>query len=204
MTRGLVREVKSPVRLVHGLVCATGILILGNAGAILATRPANALPNYSAQTGLACGRCHVNPAGGGPRTAFGKAFAANGHKVPSNKKSHKAPAKPKKKTAISMSQVVATQKPDQWLASKVKGTDVFDSNGNKIGSVADILFDASGKIDAYVVRLDIISDMEAKNVAIAPSAFKMVLGKQSELQKLKLSMDEKQLKQAPKFTVSGP
>jgi hypothetical protein len=40
------------------------------------------LPAYAKQTGLACGRCHVSPAGGGPNTAFGKAFAANGHKVP--------------------------------------------------------------------------------------------------------------------------
>ena len=44
-------------------------------------RQAQALPKYAAQTGLPCGRCHVNPAGGGPRTKFGKAFAANGHKV---------------------------------------------------------------------------------------------------------------------------
>jgi hypothetical protein len=49
-------------------------------------RPATALQAYSQQTGLACGRCHVNPAGGGPNTAFGKAFAANGHKIPSKKK----------------------------------------------------------------------------------------------------------------------
>ena len=35
---------------------------------------------------LACGRCHVSPAGGGPRTAFGNAFAANGHKVPAKSK----------------------------------------------------------------------------------------------------------------------
>ena len=32
---------------------------------------------------LACGRCHVNAAGGGARTSFGNAFLANGHKVPS-------------------------------------------------------------------------------------------------------------------------
>jgi hypothetical protein len=45
--------------------------------------PADALPSYAQQTKLACGRCHVSAAGGGALTGFGKAFAANGHKVPS-------------------------------------------------------------------------------------------------------------------------
>ena len=45
-------------------------------------RTAHALPIYAQETGLPCGRCHVNPYGGGPRTAFGRAFAANGHRVP--------------------------------------------------------------------------------------------------------------------------
>ena len=52
------------------------------AGAWLAPRPANATAAYASQTKLSCGRCHVNAAGGGPTTAFGKAFAANGHKLP--------------------------------------------------------------------------------------------------------------------------
>jgi hypothetical protein len=43
------------------------------------------LPAYAASTGKACGACHVNPAGGGPRNAFGDAFAANGHKLPAKK-----------------------------------------------------------------------------------------------------------------------
>ena len=44
---------------------------------------------------------------------------------------------------------VSSQKPDQWLASKFKGTDVVGSDNEKIGDVSDILFDKSGKIDAY-------------------------------------------------------
>lgn len=63
-------------------------LALGAAGLVIGVlslaspRPADALPAYAQQTHLACGRCHVNPAGGGERTAFGKAFAANGHQLP--------------------------------------------------------------------------------------------------------------------------
>jgi len=43
---------------------------------------AQARPIYAQETGLPCGRCHVNPSGGGRRTAFGRAFAANGHRLP--------------------------------------------------------------------------------------------------------------------------
>lgn len=46
-----------------------------------ASTPAQALPAYAERTGLPCGQCHFNPEGGGPRTAFGKAFAANGHRL---------------------------------------------------------------------------------------------------------------------------
>ncbi len=35
---------------------------------------AEALPNYTTAIGEACGVCHVNPAGGGTRTALGEAF----------------------------------------------------------------------------------------------------------------------------------
>ena len=56
-------------------------------------RPANATASYAQQTGMACGRCHSNPAGGG-LTAFGKAFAANGHKLPSKTKASQEPVQP--------------------------------------------------------------------------------------------------------------
>jgi hypothetical protein len=54
--------------------------------AISVPRPAGALSSYAQQTGLSCGRCHTNPAGGGKLTAFGSDFAANDHKVPEKKK----------------------------------------------------------------------------------------------------------------------
>jgi hypothetical protein len=60
----------------------TAILVCG---AITIPKSATALPAYSSSTGKACGACHQNPAGGGPRNAFGTAFAANGHKLPGKK-----------------------------------------------------------------------------------------------------------------------
>jgi hypothetical protein len=67
---------------VYALAATGAVALIVGLAAFIVPRPAGALPSYGQQTGLACGRCHVSPAGGGARTAFGNAFAANGHKVP--------------------------------------------------------------------------------------------------------------------------
>jgi hypothetical protein len=67
------------------LAGAAGLALVASAIAAtssLAPRTAQARPIYAQRTGLACGQCHINPSGGGPRTAFGRAFAANGHRLP--------------------------------------------------------------------------------------------------------------------------
>ncbi len=48
---------------------------------VVAPREAAATPAYAQQTKLACGACHVNPAGGGKLTPSGMKFQANGHKL---------------------------------------------------------------------------------------------------------------------------
>ena len=63
---------------------AAAFLIAG-AAVTLSPRQTQATPAYAAQTGLPCGRCHTS-ATGGATTAFGKAFAANDHKLPEKKK----------------------------------------------------------------------------------------------------------------------
>ena len=83
MDRGQERELKPVPGLVFGLAGAVAAASITALAAFVAARPADALPAYAAQSKLACGRCHVSAAGGGALTAFGKAFAANGHKVPS-------------------------------------------------------------------------------------------------------------------------
>ncbi len=67
------------------LGAAVAALTVCGALMIVAPKPAAALPAYAAATGKPCGACHVNPAGGGPRNAYGEAFAANGHKLPGKK-----------------------------------------------------------------------------------------------------------------------
>ena len=57
-------------------------ILLGSTFTLLAPRPASATPQYAQQTGLACGRCHENPSGGGKLKAFGEKFKENDHKVP--------------------------------------------------------------------------------------------------------------------------
>src|SRR5262245_915679 len=98
-------------------------------------------------------------------------------------------------------QFVSTQKPDQMLASKFKGTDVVGAENEKIGDVSDILFDKTGKIEAYVISVGGFLGMGAKDVALAPASFQVVSGDKSknESDKLKLSMTKDQLKQAANF-----
>jgi hypothetical protein len=65
-------RIGAPILAVAGLLA---ILV------IAAPREAAAKPEFAGQTGLPCGQCHSNPAGGGKLKAFGEKFKANGNKV---------------------------------------------------------------------------------------------------------------------------
>lgn len=45
--------------------------------ALLPVSSADALPEYSAQTGEPCASCHISPSGGGPRGPRGQAWVAS-------------------------------------------------------------------------------------------------------------------------------
>jgi len=94
---------------------------------------------------------------------------------------------------------VASQKPDQWLASKFKGTDVLGADNQKVGDISDILFDKSGKIEAYVVSVGGVLGVGAKEVAMSPSSFQLVPGDSAGPQKLKTAMTKDQLTNAQAF-----
>jgi hypothetical protein len=70
--------IKSKSAVLTSAAAITAVLVSG----LASSKPATATPAYATQTKLACGRCHASPAGGGSLTDFGKAFAANGHKLP--------------------------------------------------------------------------------------------------------------------------
>jgi sporulation protein YlmC with PRC-barrel domain len=94
---------------------------------------------------------------------------------------------------------VSTQNPDQWLASKFKGTDVVGTDDKKIGDVSDILFDKEGKIEAFVISVGGFLGVGSKDVALAPTAFEVVKGKEGSSDKLKLAMSKDELKTAQNF-----
>ena len=101
--------------------------------------------------------------------------------------------------ASSKAAFVSSQQPDQWLASKFKGTEVLGSDGKKIGDINDLLFDKSGKIEAFVISVGGFLGVGSKDVAIAPDQFQVEKGSNGSSDKLKLSMTKDQLKQAQNF-----
>jgi hypothetical protein len=108
------------------------------------------------------------------------------------------------KTASDKPNIVPSQQPDQWLASTFRGTDVIGPNNKNIGSVSDILFDQSGRIEAYVMSVGGFLGVGAKDVAIAPSSFTIVPGNKGARVKLKLSDGVKQIKEARNFKPYRP
>jgi sporulation protein YlmC with PRC-barrel domain len=111
------------------------------------------------------------------------------------------PAATSPATTSGSAQFINSQKPDQFLASKFKGTDVIGADNEKIGDVSDILFDKNGKIEAFVVGVGGFLGIGSKDVALAPASFQVVPGDKSknESDKLRLSMTKDQLKQASNF-----
>ena len=99
---------------------------------------------------------------------------------------------------------VTKQTPDQWLASKFKGTDVIGADDKKIGDVSDILFDKDKKILAYIVGVGGFLGIGAKDVALDPASFQAVPGKDASDFKLRLSMTKDELKAAPAFEPYQP
>ena len=62
--------------------CTLGVAALVGAVMLVATpHEVSAKAEFTQQTGLPCGQCHSNPAGGGKLKAFGERFKANGNKV---------------------------------------------------------------------------------------------------------------------------
>jgi hypothetical protein len=69
--------------------CKLTVVILSGASVAImfaalafAPRPATAKPEFTAQTKLPCGDCHVSPGGGGPLKPLGQQFKDNGNKLP--------------------------------------------------------------------------------------------------------------------------
>lgn len=99
---------------------------------------------------------------------------------------------------------VTKQTSDQYLASKFKGTDVIGTDDKKIGDVSDVLFDKNQKVLAYIVGVGGFLGIGSKDVALDPTAFQMVPGKDASDFKLRLSMTKDELKNAATFEPYHP
>jgi sporulation protein YlmC with PRC-barrel domain len=99
---------------------------------------------------------------------------------------------------------VNAQSTDQWLSSKFIGTDVIGTDDKKIGDVSDVLLDQKGTVVAYVVGVGGFLGIGEKNVALAPTSFELVPGKDPSDVKLRLSMTKDQLQQAANFEPYKP
>lgn len=110
-----------------------------------------------------------------------------------------AQSTPSSSAMAGQAQFIASQKPDQLLATRFKGTSVLGADNEKIGDINDILFDKSGKIEAYIVSVGGFLGMGTKEVAMAPSSFETVPGDNGGAPKLKTSMTKDQLTNAQTF-----
>lgn len=131
------------------------LMITSAAGALLATAAWAQAPNQPSQPASPPAATPSSPPAATPSTPSGSTAAA-----PSG--------------TMGSASFVSTQKPDQWLASKFKGTDVVGSDDQKVGDVSDILFDKNGKIEAFIVSVGGFLGIGAKDVALPPSAFQVV------------------------------
>jgi len=135
--------------------------------------------------------------------AFAQTPPSSSSDTPAAKSESYSPPAAKSEDAGKMN-FVSSQKPDQWLASKFKGTDVLGSDGQSIGDVSDILFDKSGKVEAFIISVGGFLGVGAKEVALAPNSFDVVRGQNGAADKLKVSATKDQLKDAQNFARYEP
>jgi len=102
-------------------------------------------------------------------------------------------------SAAGKAEFIAKQSPDQHLASKFNGTNVIGTDDKKIGEVSDVLFDNEHKAVAFIIGVGGFLGIGQKDVAIAPSSFQTVAGKDATDLKLRLAMTKDELKAAPTF-----
>ena len=99
---------------------------------------------------------------------------------------------------------ITAQTPDQWLATKFKGTQVVGTDDSKIGNVEDILFDRTGSVKAVVVGVGGFLGIGSKQVAFPLPALQVIAGKDGAPDQLRLSMTKEQLASAPEFKPYEP
>jgi hypothetical protein len=104
----------------------------------------------------------------------------------------------------SMASIIDAQKPDEWLATKFRGSDVIGADGVKVGTVDDLLFERNGAIKAVVVGVGGFLGIGAKDVAVGFKEFQVIPGKDGGADQLKLAMTKEDLTAATEFKPYEP
>ena len=96
-----------------------------------------------------------------------------------------------------------------WV-SKLKGTAVFGTEGQKIGEIGDVLIDKMGHVKAYVVNVGGFLGIGAKQVALEPSTFEEMAATQARpdlptfFMQMKVPFTKDQVKQMASFRPFAP
>ena len=100
--------------------------------------------------------------------------------------------------SASASGVLATTiQPDQFRASKMIGSSVYDLHNRNIGSVKDLIVDKDGRVAMVVVDVGTFLGMGGKSVAIQLSDIK------ADNNRLTLDMTKEQLQQAKAYRLEN-
>lgn len=91
--------------------------------------------------------------------------------------------------------VIPAQAADQVRAEKLIGMNVYDTNGDKVGEVKDILFDANGQAVGVVLSVGGVLGLGAKQVGLQWSEVDI----QPEADVAKIQYNKDQLEAAPDF-----
>jgi sporulation protein YlmC with PRC-barrel domain len=87
--------------------------------------------------------------------------------------------------------------PDEVRASKMIGSALYDSQNRKVGSVADVILNKAGKVDAVVIDVGSFLGMGGKDVAVLPSEIK------TDNNRLTLDRTKEQLQQQASYSLEN-
>jgi sporulation protein YlmC with PRC-barrel domain len=71
-----------------------------------------------------------------------------------------------KTTTVTATKWMTQEAPDQWRASKMVGLNIYNKDNEKIGDVAELIVDRSGKLEAVVVGVGGFLGLGEHDVAI--------------------------------------
>jgi sporulation protein YlmC with PRC-barrel domain len=59
-----------------------------------------------------------------------------------------------------------------WRSSKMIGVDIYDTAGEKVGDISEVLLDTSGRVSGYVIGVGGFLGMGARDIMVTPDKLK--------------------------------